>query len=88
MFKSIITAVATASIAIGGFATGAEARTVHGNIAGFQGVTALDRVDYDSIYVPFPNHTGEVHVNCSTGDYTYRGMNRGSANAIATEWCY
>ena len=87
MFKSIITAVATASIALVGFSAGAEARTVYGNIAGFQGVTAIDRYDFDSLYVPFPGHTGEVHVNCATGDYTYRGMYRASASKIAIAWC-
>lgn len=67
----------------------AEARTVRGDIAGFQGVTAVDRVDVDTLYVPLPTGDGIVHVRCSTGDITFNGiLGRPSARAVAKAWCY
>ena len=91
----------TKAFAVGSFATclalaltvagskEAEARTVFGNIAGFQGVTAIDRDDVDSLFVPLTRGTGEVHVRCSTGDITFNGyLGRPAARAIAKAWCY
>lgn len=67
----------------------AEARTVTGPLAGFSGVTAVDRVDVDTLYVPLPSGDGVVHVRCSTGDFTWNYLvNRRAAHELAKAWCF
>ena len=63
------------------------AQIQRGNIAGFGGVTAVNRATVDTLTVPFPTHDGVVDVNCSTGDYQWNGMKQGSALAIVRAWC-
>ena len=89
---NFVTPFAAVSIAVSSlFAVNApaEARTVTGNIAGFQSVTAVDRVDVDTLYVPLPAGDGIVHVRCSTGDITFNGLlGRAGARKVAKAWCY
>ena len=88
-FKTIAASALIA--AVGLFATEAGyARTVTGNIAGFQGVTAVDRGRgaTDTLYIPLPGQDGQVDVNCSTGDFAWNSAtNRGAARAVAMAWC-
>ena len=89
---NFVTPFAALAIAVSGlFAVNnpAEAGVVRGDIAGYQGVTAVDRVDVDTLYVPFPEGDGVVHVRCSTGDITFNGtLGRTAARSIARAWCY
>ena len=87
MFKAIATA-ALASAFIAG-APGAQAYTnvQRGNLAGFQGVTAIDRGDVDTITIPFTSHEAVVEVRCSTGEYTWNGIPQFVALKIKRAWC-
>jgi hypothetical protein len=84
------TFVASALVAVTAFvgAPSVEARTVTGNLAGFQGVTAVDRRYEDTLYVPFTSGTGVLNVNCSNGKYEYNSLlTSGSARRLALAWC-
>jgi hypothetical protein len=93
-FKTLAASVAIAAVGLvateAGFASTAEARVVRGNVAGFQGVTAIDRGTYgtDTLYIPFSGQDGQVDVSCSTGDYSWNSaMGQASARAVAVAWC-
>ena len=83
----VLSAVAALGLFVG-VAPQAEARTSFGSVAGFSGVTAVDRVDVDTLYVPLTSGDGVVNVRCSTGDYEYNYLlTRSAAHALASAWC-
>ena len=85
-FKAIVSTVFTTAFlasAPGALAYGVQ----RGNIAGYQGVTAIDRGTVDTLTIPFPNHEGIVEVNCRTGQYSWNGITQAGALAIVRQWC-
>ena len=87
-FKSLALSGLLATTALFGGMAPAEARVVTGSVGGFRGVTAVDRYNVDTLYIPFTKGTGVVNVNCATGDYNWNGyMTKGGALAVARDWC-
>ena len=98
MFKSIITAVATASIAVAGVATGAEAATGCNTLPSGWDICTIDRGDYgtDSIGVFKQNDVmvAQLSVICTgngghrwTGERDTRYVAYSDMQAVATWWC-
>ena len=96
MFKSILTAVATASIALAGFTTGAEARTRCHDINGYD-LCTIDNGDYgtDALGV---YHNGNrlltMNVICTGNggnrwhaNYDTREFTKANLQSLASWWC-
>ena len=81
------TALSAAALVVA--APAVEARTVCGNIAGWEGCARDNGYNgVDSILVEALGSVYEVEVNCRTGKFRYdRGLGLHAADRIATAWC-
>lgn len=98
MFKSLLTAVATASVAIAGFSSGAEARTNCFTVPSGYSVCTIDRGDYASDSIGIFNRSDRM-VASMTVVCTGGGGNRWSGKrdtsavsynemqTVANWWC-